>query len=184
MKKKLACTLLALVLCSCGIAVEKVEVKVPSTVGERIEEAVSAFDYTFYSTKTGHPTTASELALSILVTCDVPQDVLLGLMMASLDDTGKPLFRSVEDHFINPNLISGSGLSLSSTVSVELDSGKTLRFYSAKLPLPGDTSTKALQNNCLAALESKRRAVLLVADKLKVGDSAAIVELVIAAEDD
>jgi len=146
----------------CGQNYEEVEINVPNSVKEAIEEAAPAGEYRFFALKESFPKNIEDMKQVKLLVCgEIGNQVDLKVIMASLGDQNSLLFKSIHRFFINPNVISGT-MAMNENVSIKLDSGEIVKIPREKSIYGKDNSIDTLVSNCVKGMQKNKNSILLI----------------------
>lgn len=164
------CQVLLLLICftvsgniGCGPKQDEVEIKVTDSLKAGIEAALSENEYSLFALKTSYPKTIEEVTKSSLfVAGKVKKNADIQLVTCSLEDLNAPLFTSISNYFVNPNMLSG-GATFSGNISVQIKkSGKKLQIPIVKKIYGKNTTMDTLIQDCYKEMQKNENSVLMI----------------------
>jgi len=158
----------SLFLYGCGQNYKTVEIDVPNSVKQGIEEAAPGGKYRFCALDESYPKTYDDLKKSTLFVCgEIENKLGQEVVLASLDENNSLLFPMVRRYFINTNIISGE-LSATEMITVTPDGGESIIIPCVQSIYGQDHSFNDILDNCLQEMEENKNGILLIEKKEKV----------------
>lgn len=156
------------VLFGCGQKFEKIDIDVPDSVKQGIEEAAPVGTYRFCALDVSYPKNYEDLKQSTLFICgEIDSKVGQQVVLASMDENNSLLFGMIRRFFINTNLISGE-LSVNEIITITPDGGENIVIPSEQSIYGQDHSFNAVLGSCLQEMEGGENSILLIERKEKV----------------